>query len=101
MIQSNIGTDTTQLLSRFRSVARSHTESFRVIRDHVLHLLGPSYKYHSGIFREGLLRDFFDKVLPDAVSIDSGFIYGFEVEKTSQQLDAIIWDSAKHSAMYR
>ena len=35
------------------------------------------------------------------MSIDSGFIYGFEVEKTSKQLDAIIWDSSKHSAVYK
>lgn len=65
-----------QIVKEFRSVARSFAETFRITKDHVRALLESTQNYHSGLFREGLLRTFLSDVLPRAVSV-SGFIYGF------------------------
>ena len=54
-------------------------------------LLGRKQAYSSGVFRESLLKNFIIKLMPDSVSVDSGFIYGFEEYENSRQLDIIIW----------
>ena len=90
-----------QLLKNFRRVVRSHVELFRSQRDHVHHLLGGKHHYSSGAFREGLLKAFLKSVLPSAVSVDSGFIYGFEQVPNSRQIDVLVWDSSRHSAVFR
>lgn len=97
----NMGDDNSQILKQFRKVARSYAESFSTAKNHIANLLGPTQNYSSGIFREGLLKSFLTEHLPRAVSIDSGFIYGFEEVTNSRQLDIIIWDSLRHSAVYK
>ena len=64
-------------------------------------LLGAAHNYESGIFREGLLREFLRDILPKALEVGSGFIYGFDEVPTSGQLDVVIWDSSHHSPVYR
>jgi hypothetical protein len=93
--------DEKQIVKDFRAVARSFAEAFKVTKDHVRSLLGSTQNYHSGLFREGLLRTFLIDLLPRAVSVDSGFIYGFGQVPTSAQLDIIVWDSSRHAAVYR
>jgi hypothetical protein len=88
------------LLSEFRNYAQSFTQSFSLAKDRVRNLLGNRYQYHSGIFREGLLKDFFRTFLPRALSVDTGFIYGFDAVQTSAQLDIVVWDSQRHSAIF-
>jgi hypothetical protein len=97
----NLGESGGQILKSFRSVAKSHVELFRAQRNHVHHLLGGQHNYSSGAFREGLLRSFLSSVLPKAVSVDSGFIYGFDQVSNSRQIDILIWDSSRHSAVFR
>ncbi len=93
--------DDAQIVKDFRTVARSFAETFKVTKDHVRKLLGSTQNYHSGLFREGLLRRFLTDLLPRAVSVDSGFIYGFGQVPTSGQLDIIVWDASRHAAVYR
>lgn len=100
-INLNLGEEGGQILKSFRSVAKSHVESFRAQRDHVHHLLGGRHNYSSGAFREGLLRSFLSSVLPKSISVDSGFIYGFDQVPNSRQIDILIWDSSHHSAVFR
>jgi hypothetical protein len=69
-------------------------------KDHVFDLLGRQQNAESGRFREELLRGFLTKLLPTAVSVDTGFIYGFEEVETSKQLDIIIWYRAAHAPVY-
>lgn len=89
------------LLKNFRRVVRSHVDMFRAQRDHVHDLLGGKHHYSSGAFREELLRSFLSSLLPQAVSVDSGFIYGFEQIPNSRQIDVLVWNSAKHAAVFR
>ncbi len=93
--------DNVPLLTKFRQVARSYSDLFRSRRDHVTSLLGPTQNYSSGVFGEGLLREFLRELLPSAVSVDTGFIYGFDQVPTSSQIDIIVWDSNRHSPVYR
>jgi hypothetical protein len=97
----NIGQDGGQIVKEFRAVAQSYTRLFEARKNHIRELLGSSYNYYSGIFREGLLRDFLVEALPTTVSVSSGFIYGFGQVENSKQLDIIIWDSGRHAAVYR
>jgi hypothetical protein len=96
----NYGEPERQILPDFRRVAESHSKTFMESKDHVLHLLGTRQNAESGLFREGLLRGFLERILPSAVAVDSGFIYGFEEVPTSKQLDIIIWHRAAHSLVY-
>lgn len=96
----NYGKPGSQILRDFRKVAKSHTKAFLEAKDHVLDLLGSRQNAESGLFREGLLRSFLSRILPSAVAVNSGFIYGFEEVPTSKQLDIIIWHKAAHSPVY-
>jgi hypothetical protein len=60
-------------------------------KSHIFDLLGRQQNAESGRFREELLRSFLSKLLSTSVSVDTGFIYGFEQVETSKQLDIIIW----------
>ena len=101
MTQPNLGDDGEQILTKFRTVAKSHVKSFRAQRNHIHELLGDAHRYSSGVFREGLIRDFLASVLPKGVSVDSGFIYGFDQIENSKQIDILVWDSLRHGAVYR
>jgi hypothetical protein len=97
----NYGEEDSQLLKNFRKIGKSYIEVFKNTRDHIRNLLGSNYNYHSGIFREGLIRDFLSKIMPTSVSIDTGFIYGFDEIDNSKQIDILIWDASKYSPIYR
>lgn len=97
----NIGSGGKQILPDFRNVAKTYTEIFRSQRDHIRILLKDAHNLSSGIYRESLIRNFFTTILPQSVSVDSGFIYGFEQIENSKQIDILIWDSARHGAVYR
>ena len=101
MSQRNLGEEGRQILSRFRAVAKSYRALFREQRDHVYQLLGSAQNYSSGIFREGLIRNFLTTVLPRSISVDSGFVYGFEQIENSRQIDILVWDSGRHAAVYQ
>jgi hypothetical protein len=101
MAEYDLGREDEPLLKSFRRVAKAYAESFKALKDQVAHLLGNRFNYESGIYREGLLRQFLRGLLPTAVSVDSGFIYGFEEVPTSAQLDILIWNSAAHSAVFK
>ncbi|MDD2467254.1 MAG: hypothetical protein PHI97_24975 [Desulfobulbus sp.] len=88
------------VLPEFRKVAKSYSKSFMETKNHVFDLLGRQQNAESGRFREELLRSFLSKLLPTSVSVDTGFIYGFEQVETSKQLDIIIWHRAVHSPVY-
>lgn len=90
-----------QLLQRFRRMAASFGETFAARQNHVHELLGAKQNYASGVFREGLLRDFLREILPRGVAVDAGFIYGFERVPNSAQLDIIVWDAVRHAPVYR
>jgi hypothetical protein len=95
------GEDGGQISPNFRKVVGSYVKLFQAQRDHVHTLLGGRHNYSSGTFRENLLRQFLISVLPNSVSVDSGFIYGFDQAQNSKQIDILIWDSGKHSAVFR
>ncbi len=101
MSQRNLGEDGNQILTRFRAVAKSYTALFQAQRDHIHQLLGSTQNYSSGIFRESLLRNFLTTVLPRSISVDSGFVYGFEQIDNSRQIDILVWDSGRHAAVYQ
>src|SRR3974390_3217977 len=88
------------LLKHLRKVLGTHIQSFEASRDHIQTLLGSSQNYHSGIFRESLLRSFLRSVLPQNVNVDTGFVYGFEQVPTSSQIDILVWD-CQHPPVYR
>ncbi len=97
----NYGEEDSPLLKNFRKIGKSYIEIFRNTRDHIRNLLGSDYNYHSGIFREGLIRDFLSKIMPTSLSIDTGFIYGFDEINNSKQIDILIWDASKYSPIYK
>jgi len=99
MEPSDFGEEGAQLLQRFRRYAKSFVGEFAAARNRIEDLLGN--RYYSGVFRESLLKDFLRRLVPDSLSVDSGFIYGFEVVEASRQLDIIIWDSHRHAPVYR
>jgi len=90
-----------ETLSNFRRYIESYIQGFLVAHKRIFHLLGHRQQHASGIFREGLLKDFFRSFLPTDVSVDSGYIYAFDAMPASGQLDIIIWHSAKHTPVYR
>jgi hypothetical protein len=93
--------ETIKIFHDFRIVAKNYTKIFKDKKNNIAMLLGSKQNQTSGIFREGIIKDFLREILPHGLSIDSGFIYGFEFVKTSKQLDIIIWDSFKHSAIFK
>jgi hypothetical protein len=97
----NYGENGEQIVKNFRTVVSSYVNLFRSQRNHVHHLLGGRHHYSSGAFREGLLRDFLASVLPKSISVDSGFIYGFDQVPNSKQIDILVWDSGRHAAVFR
>ena len=101
MSRRNLEGDGSQILTRFRTVAKSYTALFRAQQDHIYQLLGSAQNYSSGIFRESLLRNFLATVLPRSISVDSGFVYGFEQIENSRQIDILVWDSGRHAAVYQ
>ncbi len=91
-----------ELLKEFRNVVISYSDSLKVVRNNIQRLLGKSQNYWSGIYRESLVKEVLRKLLPDGVSIDTGFIYGYgNHDQNSNQLDIIIWNSGRHSPVYR
>jgi len=98
---NNLTASSEDTLSKFRQYTRSHIDSFNAARDRIFHLLGKRQQHASGSYREGLIKDFFRSLLPTVVSVDSGFIYAFDMIPASAQLDVIIWHSEKHAPIYR
>ena len=88
------------LLENFRRYTASYIDGFLVAKNRIFHLL-LQQRMTSGLFREALLKDFFRAILPGNVSVDSGFIYAFDILPPSKQLDIIVWDSARHSPVFR
>jgi hypothetical protein len=101
MSRQNLGEEGQQILPRFRAVAKSYAELFRAQRNHVHELLRGVHNYSSGVFRESLIRNFLTTVLPQSISVDSGFVYGFDQIPNSKQIDILVWDSSRHAAVYR
>ena len=101
MSERNLGEEERRLLPNFRTVARSYAALFRAQRDHIRKFLGGSQNYSSGVFRESLIRNFLTTVLPQSISVDSGFVYGFDQVDNSRQIDILVWDSGRHAAVYR
>lgn len=95
-----VGTTEQARLEKFRHYTASYIESFMAAKDRIFNLLSHQ-RQASGIFREGLLKDFFRGLLPTNVSIDSGFIYAFDLLPPSRQLDILIWDSGRHAPVFR
>ena len=88
------------ILENFRRYTATYIENFTTAKDRIFHLLGQQ-RQASGVFREALLKDFFRALLPTNVSVDSGFVYAFDLIPPSKQLDIIIWDSGRHSPVFR
>lgn len=101
MNQPNLGEEGQQILTHFRTVAKSYAELFRAQRNHVHELLRGAHNYSSGVFRESLIRNFLTTVLPQSISVDSGFVYGFDQIANSKQIDILVWDSIRYAAVYR
>jgi hypothetical protein len=97
----NLGEEGKQILTHFRTVAKSYALLFRAQRDHVHTLLRGAHNYSGGVFRESLIRNFLTSVLPQSISVDSGFVYGFDQIPNSKQIDILVWDSGRHAAVYR
>src|SRR5512135_3142002 len=76
-------------LKTFRKVGKSFVEEFLNAKDHVHQLLEGKQRLESGRFREELLMSFLRRILPKSVSVDTGFIYGFEKMENSRQLDSL------------
>ncbi len=85
----------------FRNYTKTYSKFFKNSADRIFNLLGKKANYYSGIFREGLIKDVLKEFLPDSVSVDTGFIYGFGKTENSKQIDIIIWDSTDFAAIYR
>jgi hypothetical protein len=101
MEELNYGENDEQISKKFREICSSHIQMFKNTKNHIRSLLGSSYPYQSGIFRESLLRNFLEGILPQSLSIDTGFIYGFDEYENSKQIDILIWNSHKYSPIYR
>jgi hypothetical protein len=97
----SIGEERKQILTNFRTVAKSYSALFRAQKNHIHTLLRGAHNYSSGVFREGLIRNFLTTVLPQSISVDSGFVYGFDQMPNSRQIDILVWDSGRHAAVYR
>jgi len=92
--------DKNNILEKFRKMANIYYSDFNAKKDRVFNLLGAEQNQSSGIYREALIKEVLREILPKSVSIDTGFIYGFELYNNSKQLDIVIWDSQKHSPVY-
>lgn len=101
MEELNYGEDNKQILKEFRKICSSYVQVFTNSKYHIQSLLGTSYPYQSGLFRESLLRSFLSDILPKSLSIDTGFIYGFDEYENSKQIDILIWNSHQYSPVYR
>lgn len=101
MEEENFGEDNAIILQNFRKLCKGYSEQLKAAKNEVFHLLGKHQAYSSGIFRESLIKNFLRGILPSSVSVDSGFIYGFEHVRNSAQLDIIIWDSSKFGAIHK
>jgi hypothetical protein len=95
------GEDDRAVLQRFRRFASGHVDDFLAARDRVGTLIGDTQRYLTGVAREDLLRHFLRRLLPGAFSVDSGVVYGFEKEPSSDQIDVLVWNSATHPAIFR
>lgn len=85
----------------FISFEKTFCREFTITKNRVFNLLGKKANHESGTFREMLLRDFFSNLLPRAVSVDSGFIYGCGKVSNSRQMDIIIWNSSAYPSVFR
>lgn len=101
MKYKNFGQEESQILKTFRTFTKSHIDQFKAERDRVRNLLGKKQQYSSGVYREGILRSFLESLLPASVSVNSGFVYGFEEVENSSQIDILIWDSSKYGVIYK
>ncbi|EKD37588.1 MAG: hypothetical protein ACD_75C01076G0002 [uncultured bacterium] len=100
MHRMNARSETKSQVPDFRKVASGYAKDFMLAKDRVSDLLGREQNAESGRYREELLRGFLRTLLPTAVAVDTGFIYGFEKVPTSKQLDIIIWHRAAHCPVY-
>ena len=92
--------DITPEVKNFRIVAKSFVDDFLNAKDHVHQLLEGRQNLESGRFREELIRNFLRRILPNCLSVDTGFIYGFDKVANSRQIDILIWHKDMHSAVY-
>lgn len=97
----NLGGENEIILRNFRRLGKGYIDQLTVSKNDVYHLLGKKQAYSSGIFRESLIKNFLGRFLPKSVSVDSGFIYGFDQVNNSGQLDVILWDSLNFGAIHR
>lgn len=90
-----------KVLPEFRKFAESFTLSFEAERNRVRDLLGSKYRHPSGVFREEILRKFLVSLLPESLSVDTGYVHGFNEGRTSKQIDILVWDSSRFPAIFR
>ena len=91
----------TQELTRFRAFAKTRLAEFEARRDQLAQFLGGKHNYSVGAFRERLVREFVRSVCPSALSVDTGFIYGFDEIPNSKQIDVLVWRSDIYPAVFR
>ena len=54
-----------------------------------------------GAFYESLLKDLLNEIKPATLSIGTGFVYDYEEETHSPQLDIIVYNESRRAALYR
>lgn len=66
--------------------------------ERIHYLIGNRHQPTKGSYREALLRRLLRRVLPDRFRVSTGFIYRWKGQPT-RQIDVLIWDAQKHSAL--
>src|SRR5713101_7162440 len=66
--------------------------------DRIHYLIGNRHQPAKGSYREALLRRLLRRVLPDRFRVSTGFIYRW-ADDPSRQLDVLVWDAQRYSAL--
>lgn len=76
----------------------SWSEELLSATDRIHYLIGNRHQLTKGSYREALLRRLLRRVLPDRFRVSTGFIYRWS-EQPTRQLDIVVWDAQRCSAL--
>jgi hypothetical protein len=76
----------------------SWSEELLSATNRIHNLIGNRHQPTKGGYLEALLRRLLRRVLPDRFRVSTGFIYHWD-EQPSRQLDVVIWDAQRYSAL--
>lgn len=87
-----------ELEGGWQRLLSSWSDELLATTERIQHLIGNRHQPTKGGYKEALLRRLLRRVLPERFRVSTGFIFRWN-GKPSQQIDVMIWDASKHSAL--